>query len=157
MPVTEAVRGVDSARVAFTGTPTSPGDSDVGTMAYGGETVSSSTGGQGDWHPSWIGKGQPGGEFQPRVAAGAVWTFTTTGTDSFDVASFTLGLRYLAVVLDPTAASSLLADRRPGAREPSGILGARASGRPGPLAQLAEQRTFNPLVQGSSPWRPTPD
>jgi hypothetical protein len=38
-----------------------------------------------------------------------------------------------------------------------------ASGRPaagslfgnGLLAQLAEQRTFNPLVQGSSPWRPT--
>jgi hypothetical protein len=26
---------------------------------------------------------------------------------------------------------------------------------PGPLAQLVEQRTFNPLVQGSSPWRPT--
>src|SRR5690606_11947129 len=27
--------------------------------------------------------------------------------------------------------------------------------RAGPLAQLAEQRTFNPRVQGSSPWRPT--
>ena len=26
---------------------------------------------------------------------------------------------------------------------------------PGPLAQLVEHRTFNPLVQGSSPWRPT--
>ncbi len=26
---------------------------------------------------------------------------------------------------------------------------------PGPLAQSVEQRTFNPLVQGSSPWRPT--
>jgi hypothetical protein len=26
----------------------------------------------------------------------------------------------------------------------------------GPLAQLAEQRTFNPRVQGSIPWRPTP-
>ena len=26
---------------------------------------------------------------------------------------------------------------------------------PGPLAQWVEQRTFNPLVQGSSPWRPT--
>ncbi len=25
----------------------------------------------------------------------------------------------------------------------------------GPLAQLVEQRTFNPWVQGSSPWRPT--
>src|SRR5262249_42870755 len=25
----------------------------------------------------------------------------------------------------------------------------------GPLAQLAEQRAFNPVVQGSSPWRPT--
>ena len=25
----------------------------------------------------------------------------------------------------------------------------------GPLAQLAEQRTFNPRVQGSIPWRPT--
>jgi hypothetical protein len=22
---------------------------------------------------------------------------------------------------------------------------------------MAEQRTFNPLVQGSSPWRPTPE
>ena len=25
----------------------------------------------------------------------------------------------------------------------------------GPLAQLAEQLTFNPQVQGSRPWRPT--
>ena len=25
----------------------------------------------------------------------------------------------------------------------------------GPLAQLAEQQTFNLFVQGSSPWRPT--
>src|SRR6478609_8918376 len=25
----------------------------------------------------------------------------------------------------------------------------------GPLAQLVEHRTFDPLVQGSSPWRPT--
>ena len=25
----------------------------------------------------------------------------------------------------------------------------------GSLAQLVEQRTFNPQVQGSSPWRPT--
>ena len=25
----------------------------------------------------------------------------------------------------------------------------------GPLAQSAEQRTFNPWVQGSIPWRPT--
>lgn len=98
VPVTEAVRGVDSTRVAFTGAPTNPGESDAGTLSYGGETVSSSTGGQGGWHPSWIGKGQPGGELQPRVAAGAVWTFATTGTDSFDIASFTLGLRYLAAV-----------------------------------------------------------
>jgi hypothetical protein len=30
------------------------------------------------------------------------------------------------------------------------------SPRPGPLAQLAEHRAFNPQVQGSSPWRPTP-
>src|SRR5690348_8371994 len=30
-----------------------------------------------------------------------------------------------------------------------------AARRPGPLAQLAEQRTFNPRVQGSSPWGPT--
>ena len=27
--------------------------------------------------------------------------------------------------------------------------------RVGSLAQLVEQRTFNPQVQGSSPWRPT--
>jgi hypothetical protein len=30
------------------------------------------------------------------------------------------------------------------------------SGSPGPLAQLAEQRTFNPRVPGSTPGRPTP-
>ena len=29
------------------------------------------------------------------------------------------------------------------------------SAHPGSLAQLAEQRAFNPVVQGSSPWRPT--
>lgn len=96
VPVTEAVRGVDAARVAFTGAPTSPGESDVGTLAYDGKTLTSSTGGQGDWYRPWIGKGQPRSWDQPRVAAGAVWTFRTIGTDSFDIASFTLDLRYLA-------------------------------------------------------------
>jgi hypothetical protein len=33
--------------------------------------------------------------------------------------------------------------------------GARVAPDPGPLAQLAEQRTFNPLVVGSSPTGPT--
>src|SRR6266536_3420236 len=38
-----------------------------------------------------------------------------------------------------------------------GTLRARApkGWRRGALAQLAEQRAFNPLVQGSIPWRPT--
>ncbi|GAA3372932.1 hypothetical protein GCM10020367_30880 [Streptomyces sannanensis] len=40
-----------------------------------------------------------------------------------------------------------------GCRVPSGY--ARGVTRRGPLAQLAEQRTFNPLVVGSSPTRPT--
>jgi hypothetical protein len=31
----------------------------------------------------------------------------------------------------------------------------QAGRRSGVLAQPAEQRTFNPLVQGSIPWRPT--
>src|SRR5690606_10050648 len=43
---------------------------------------------------------------------------------------------------------------------PTSVLFARVFSRvsctPGPLAQLAEQRAFNPLVQGSSPWGPTP-
>src|SRR5882757_8653837 len=32
---------------------------------------------------------------------------------------------------------------------------ARYAHHDGPLAQLVEQGTFNPWVQGSSPWRPT--
>lgn len=47
--------------------------------------------------------------------------------------------------------------RRPRRRRWTAWVAALASGivRPGPLAQLAEQRAFNPLVVGSSPTGPT--
>ena len=59
--------------------------------------------------------------------------------------------RPTAVVGDPTV---LCED----ARQDHGVvrrLRRTESPCPGPLAQLVEHRTFNPLVQGSSPWRPT--
>ncbi len=99
VPVDEAVRGVDRIRVAFTGTPTTPGESDLAHLRVAGDTdsvVASSTTAQSTWveHPAW-GDGQSAGGGFPRVPAGAYWMFWTENDDSFDVASFTVDLRYL--------------------------------------------------------------
>ena len=54
------------------------------------------------------------------------------------------GIEFASLPLLLSAASLI-------SRGPSAILQSRR----GPLAQLVEQRTFNPLVVGSSPARPT--
>lgn len=99
LPVGDAVRGVDRIRVAFTGAPTTPGETDLGHLGVSGDTeslVASSTSVQSAWvdHPAW-GDGQSAGGGFPRVPAGAYWVFWTENDDAFDVASFTVDLRYL--------------------------------------------------------------
>ena len=58
------------------------------------------TSGQSEWvlDPVW-GEGEAGepDSYVQRRDPGAAWSFFTTGTDSVDVASFTVDVRYLAV------------------------------------------------------------
>ena len=90
-------------RGAFAGAPTAAGEPDAGTLvvggADGGATVVGSSG-RSPWvdDPTW-GEGMVGDPDLgvPDRAPAAVWTFTTTGTDSVDVASFTIDVRYLVV------------------------------------------------------------
>ena len=108
LPVPRAVRGVGALRVAFAGAPTSPGATDVGTVRLEryplrDRTATSGTGARTRWSSAVFGsRGLEGGEddrdgFHLDVLPGAFWDFETTGTDSFDVASFTVDVRYLAV------------------------------------------------------------
>lgn len=97
--VADAVRGIDSYRVGFTGAPTVPGETDPLTLS-GGDAVLSSSGAA--WTP-WLTTGpyldgQPGeAEYIPPLRPSVQWRVTTVGDDSFDVAAFTVDLRYLAV------------------------------------------------------------
>lgn len=97
VPVPEAVRGVAATRIAFQGAPMEPEESDPGRLVYQGQEVVSSSSAQTPWFEPWMGQGQDRGAGQPRVPPSSVWTFRTTGTDAFDVATFTVDLRYLAV------------------------------------------------------------
>ena len=104
--VSEAVRGVAAIRVAFTGAPTHAGEGDTGTVrAYSFATDSevvatSATGASTGWVlDPWGGTGAWADPVRqtPRMPPSALWSFRTTGTDSFDVAAYTVDLRYLAV------------------------------------------------------------
>lgn len=106
--VPDAVRGIQAMRVAFSGAPTRSGESDTGTLDAAGSTVTSSTGGRSEWGPSPLGKGR---EWDPAYALPrqrplAMWWFSTFGDDSFDVASYTVDLRYLAVEDGPGPSGS---------------------------------------------------
>ena len=103
VPEATGVRGVSAVRVAFTGAATTAGEPDVGTLSVWGSSVDATvtgTSGESDWllDPAW-GEGDEGDpdSYVPRRDPGAAWSFSTTGTDAFDVASFTVGIRYLVI------------------------------------------------------------
>ena len=104
-PVTEAVRGLGAMRVAFEGAPTVAGEGDTGTLTVFGAggappvRVSSGSGAATGWvaEPSGGLGSAPDEHGTPRMPPSALWFFETTGTDSFDVASYTVDLRYLGV------------------------------------------------------------
>ena len=96
----DAVHGIDSARVAFNGQPTNAGETDQGTLHFGGTTTTSAGSGQSPWvQGSPLSDGRVADEERgiDRIPPSAFWTFSTTGEDSFDVATFTVDLRYLVV------------------------------------------------------------
>ncbi len=103
VPEATGVRGVSAVRVAFSGATTTLGEPDVGTLSVWGGSPDSDvvgTSGQSEWvlDPAW-GEGDVGDPdiYFPQRDPGAAWSFSTTGTDSVDVASFTVDVRYLAV------------------------------------------------------------
>lgn len=94
----DAVRGIDSYRVDFTGTPTRAGETDPLTLHAADATVSSSSTAQTPWLT--VGPyldGEVGFRGIPPLRPSVLWSVETMGDDSFDVALFTLDLRYLAV------------------------------------------------------------
>ena len=98
VPEATGIRGLAAMRVAFTGAPTTAGESDTGTLRVGDSTVQGTSGRSG-WvavDPYWA-EGNPAFYPVPRRHPAAVWGFATTGTDSVDVASYTVDVRYLAV------------------------------------------------------------
>ena len=101
IPEATGVRGLSAVRVAFVGAPTTAGESDTGTLRVAGLDGSSTvvvTSGQSDWveDPAW-GEGLDRSYPIPQRDPAAVWSFSTTGTDSVDVATFTVDVRYLAI------------------------------------------------------------
>jgi hypothetical protein len=107
LPVLDAagVRGIQRARVGFTGTPTVDGETDLGelrlsTTSAPDASVTSSTGGRTPWsdHLSAgverLVDGDDGDQLTlpPQV----LWTFTTHGSDSVDVDRFTVDYSFLA-------------------------------------------------------------
>jgi hypothetical protein len=103
VPEATGVRGLSAVRVAFTGTPTTSGEPDVGKLYVAGTTTSATvegTSGQSAWveDPRWgEGLAQDLDTGEPQRDPAALWSFSTIGTDSVDVASYTVDLRYLAV------------------------------------------------------------
>ncbi|MFC7359984.1 FlgD immunoglobulin-like domain containing protein [Nocardioides astragali] len=101
IPEATGVRGLAAVRVAFVGAPTTAGESDTGTLRVAGLDGSSTvvgTAGQSGWveDPAW-GEGLDRSYPLPQRDPAAVWSFATTGTDSVDVATFTVDVRYLAI------------------------------------------------------------
>ena len=105
VPQATGVRGLSAVRVAFVGTPTTAGEPDTGTLrvwrdGIEGDVVIVGTTGQSPWidDPAW-GEGHEGypDSYVPRRDPAAAWSFSTFGTDSVDVATFTVDVRYLAI------------------------------------------------------------
>lgn len=102
VPDATGVRGVAEAKVAFTGAPTTAGESDVGELTLGapGASVTSSTGGETPWAGNL--PGGAGRTFEDYdgnevvVPPGVGWSFTTRGSESVDVDRFTVSYRFLA-------------------------------------------------------------
>ncbi|WP_114423951.1 hypothetical protein [Nocardioides houyundeii] len=104
LAVPKAVRGVDAIRVAFAGEPTNPGGTDVGHLSAGAggpgaeAMVSSGSTGRTRWVEDPVyGDGVERSDRDRRRLPGAYWEFWTEGDDAFDVGTFTVSLRYLAV------------------------------------------------------------
>ena len=96
--VPDAVRGIDSYRVAFTGTPTRAGETDPLILHAADSVVTSSSAAQTPWLTSGAYlDGEVGFMGIPPLRPSVLWSVETTGDDSFDVATFTLDLRYLVV------------------------------------------------------------
>lgn len=105
VPEATGVRGLSAVRVAFAGAPTTAGEPDTGSLRVWSDHSEDDvavvgTTGQSSWisDPTW-GEGDAGDpdRYVPRRDPAAAWTFSTFGTDSVDVASFTVDVRYLAV------------------------------------------------------------
>jgi hypothetical protein len=102
VPEATGVRGLAAVRVSFVGAPTTAGEPDTGTLyvpgAGGGSSVVG-TSGQSAWvaDPAW-GEGLDRSYPLPQRDPAALWSFGTSGASSVDVASFTVEVRYLAVV-----------------------------------------------------------
>ncbi|NYE36564.1 hypothetical protein F4692_001697 [Nocardioides cavernae] len=100
VPEAAGVRGLGAVRVSFVGAPTTAGGPDTGTLSVPGTTTSTvhGTSGESAWveGPAW-GEGLVAAYNVPHRAPAAVWDFGTSGTDSVDVASFTVDVRYLVV------------------------------------------------------------
>ena len=105
VPEATGVRGLSAVRVAFVGAPTTAGEPDTGTLRVWSDGIEDDevvgTTGQSAWidNPAW-GEGDasdPDSDL-PRRDPAAAWSFSTFGTDSVDVATFTVDVRYLAVM-----------------------------------------------------------
>lgn len=106
VPDATGVRGLDAVRVSFTGAPIVAGEPDVGTLGVygaavpGAASVVEGTSGQSAWveEPRWgEGLAEDPIDGEPQRDPAVLWGFSTAGTDSVDVASFTVDVRYLAV------------------------------------------------------------
>ncbi len=101
VPEATGVRGLASVRVSFVGAPTTAGEADTGTLVVAGDQGDSTvlgTSGQSGWveDPAW-GEGLDRSYPIPQRDPAALWSFSTSGTSSVDVATFTVDVRYLAV------------------------------------------------------------
>lgn len=109
VPEATGVRGLHAVRVAFTGAPTTAGEPDTGRLVvYGTDSPAPNpttsmvegTSGRSAWveEPRWgEGLAEDVNYGEPQRDPAVLWGFSTHGTDSVDVATFTVDVRYLAV------------------------------------------------------------
>ncbi|QBX54993.1 hypothetical protein EXE58_05675 [Nocardioides seonyuensis] len=106
LPHTAGVRGVHSAKVSFTGRPTEDAAADQGTITLPreqrhapGVSATSPTGAETPWvtcSRMCLGLEQWDRDILGEaLVPGVVWSFATSGTDSFDVERFTVTVRHL--------------------------------------------------------------
>ena len=97
--VADAVRGIESYRLGFTGAPTGPDETDPLTLSVGDAVLTSSGAAQTSWLTTgpYLDGDVRRSEFIPPLRPSVQWRASTAGDDSYEVASFTLDLRYLVV------------------------------------------------------------